>query len=96
MNDQAPSRPDRVPSRPRSSQPRPSRPRLRIVHLFPALLGVYGDGGNVRTLVARAERRGIGVSVTAVEIDDRRIPPADLFVVGGGQDREQIAVARAL
>lgn len=69
---------------------------LRIVHLFPELLGVYGDGGNVRVLVGRARARGIPVMVAGVHAGDRRVPSADLLVIGGGQDREQQAVARSL
>ena len=69
---------------------------LRIVHLFPDLLSTYGDGGNIRTLVVRAERREIRVDLRRVGADDRRIPDADLFVIGGGQDRDQLRVERAL
>jgi CobQ-like glutamine amidotransferase family enzyme len=70
--------------------------RLRIIHLFPDLLSVYGDTGNVRTLVVRAERRGIAVQLDRVLADSRAIPDADLFVIGGGQDRDQVAVEGAL
>lgn len=69
---------------------------LRIVHLFPDLLNVYGDAGNVRTLVVRAERRGIRVEVSEVRAGSRDIPAADILLIGGGQDREQRAVAREL
>jgi CobQ-like glutamine amidotransferase family enzyme len=71
-------------------------PRLRIVHLFPDLLNVYGDAGNVRTVVVRAERRGIAVDLMSVRAGDRKIPSADLFLIGGGEDREQMAVAEEL
>jgi lipid II isoglutaminyl synthase (glutamine-hydrolysing) len=70
--------------------------RLRIVQLFPDLLSVYGDSGNVRLLVSRAERRGIAVSVGRVLADSPRVPEADLFLIGGGQDRDQFAVEAAL
>jgi CobQ-like glutamine amidotransferase family enzyme len=70
--------------------------RLRIVHLFPDLLSVYGDSGNLRALVVRAERRSIDVTVDRVLADATALPEADLFVVGGGQDRDQLAVERAL
>lgn len=66
---------------------------LRIVHLFPDVLRVYGDGGNVMTLVRRAEARAIVTSVDQVRVGAPRIPPADLVIIGGGQDREQEAVA---
>jgi CobQ-like glutamine amidotransferase family enzyme len=70
--------------------------RLRVVHLFPDLLNVYGDAGNVRTIVVRAERRGITVDLRAVRAGAPTVPPADILLIGGGQDREQRAVAREL
>ena len=73
----------------------PSR-RLRIVHLFPDVLRFYGDGGNVRSLVNRAEARGFEASVTPVDVGTDRFPTADLIFIGGGQDREQVTVAREL
>lgn len=69
---------------------------LRIVHLFPELLNVYGDLGNIRTMVRRAAARGIAVEVLPVHGSDSSVPRADLFVIGGGQDLEQVAVARSL
>lgn len=78
-----------------TSFPNPDRP-LRILHLFPDLLQVYGDVGNVRTLVARAEARGIPTVVDRVLVGAPELPPADIVVAGGGQDREQVTVAREL
>ena len=69
---------------------------LRIVHLFPDVLRFYGDGGNVGTLVNRAAARSIATDVAYVPVGAARIPPADLVLIGGGQDREQITVAREL
>ncbi|HEX3429084.1 MAG TPA: hypothetical protein VHS36_09770 [Candidatus Limnocylindrales bacterium] len=69
---------------------------LRVVNLFPDLLNVYGDAGNVRTIVVRAERRGIEVELTAVGAGSPTVPAADILLIGGGQDREQRTVAREL
>lgn len=69
---------------------------LRIVHLFPDLLSAYGDTGNVRALVVRAERRAIIVTVEHVLADAATVPAADVFVVGGGEDRDQLVVERTL
>ncbi|HEV7810050.1 MAG TPA: hypothetical protein VGO64_05600 [Candidatus Limnocylindrales bacterium] len=77
-------------------RPAPPSRRLRIVHLFPDLLSVYGDAGNVRTLVARASWRGIEVDVATVVGDSPSVPEADVLVIGGGQDRDQAQVERAL
>jgi lipid II isoglutaminyl synthase (glutamine-hydrolysing) len=73
-----------------------TRGRLRIVHLFPDVLRFYGDGGNVGALVSRAVARSIPTDVAQVPVGANRIPPADLVLIGGGQDREQITVAREL
>jgi lipid II isoglutaminyl synthase (glutamine-hydrolysing) len=70
--------------------------RLRIVHLFPDLFRVYGDIGNVHTLAARARARRIDVEVGTVLVGHSRLPTAEIFVIGGGQDREQVTVAREL
>ena len=43
---------------------------LNIVHLFPELLNLYGDGGNVIALRRRCEWRGIPVQVTEVGMGD--------------------------
>jgi CobQ-like glutamine amidotransferase family enzyme len=78
------------------SEPANAIRTLRIVHLFPDLLSTYGDGGNIRTLLVRAERRAIRVTVTHVLADRARLPDGDLFVIGGGQDRDQLRVESAL
>lgn len=69
---------------------------LRVVHLFPDLLNVYGDSGNVRAIAFRAEARGLNVESRFVSAGDRDVPPADVLLIGGGQDREQVAVAHEL
>lgn len=70
--------------------------RLRIVTLFPDVLRFYGDGGNLGTLVSRAAARSIQVDVAHVTVGGQGIPPADIVLIGGGQDREQVTVAREL
>ena len=69
---------------------------MRITHLFPDVLRFYGDGGNVATLVRRASLRSIDVEVEEVTVGATRLPLADLVFIGGGQDREQVTVAREL
>jgi len=69
---------------------------LRILHLFPDVLRIYGDGGNVMTLVDRANARSIATDVVHVPVGASRLPPADLVLIGGGQDREQVTVAKEL
>src|SRR5215216_4558993 len=67
---------------------------LRLVHLYPDLMSVYGDRGNVLTLVRRAEWRGYDVEVQELSLGDRLDPKqVDLVFFGGGQDREQAVVS---
>jgi lipid II isoglutaminyl synthase (glutamine-hydrolysing) len=67
---------------------------LRIIHLYPDLMSVYGDRGNVLTLKRRAEWRGIPVAVRELSLGDTLDPAeADLIFFGGGQDREQEVVS---
>lgn len=71
-----------------------SRPRLRIVHLYPAEMNIYGDRGNVITLVKRLEWRDIEAEVVEVGPGDRLDPlGADIVFGGGGQDAGQSFVA---
>jgi CobQ-like glutamine amidotransferase family enzyme len=75
----------------------PPTPRLVIAHLFPDLLNLYGDRGNIAALTQRARWRGIEVEIRAVDADDgSRLAAADIVFIGGGQDHQQIAVARGL
>jgi lipid II isoglutaminyl synthase (glutamine-hydrolysing) len=65
-------------------------PVLRICHLYPDLLNLYGDRGNIMVLAGRARRRGIEVTVRDVGLGDEIGPgDADLFFIGGGEDRQQ-------
>lgn len=70
---------------------------LRIAHLYPDLMSIYGDRGNVIALERRARWRGIDVAVrpyTAGDAFDAGWP--DLWFFGGGQDQGQDVVGRDL
>ena len=79
------------PCAPSSSAP------VRIIHVLPDLLNLYGDGGNVRILANRLRWRDIPVEVQKVcygeplELDD-----ADLVFIGGSPDREQRLASEVL
>jgi len=63
---------------------------LRICHLYPDLLNLYGDRGNLMTLAARARRREIRVEIEECRLGDPLRPDAhDLYFIGGGEDRQQ-------
>ena len=70
-------------------------PTLRIAHLYPSLLNVAGDGGNVTAIVQRCTWRGIRTDVVPVELGDTPdFTTFDLVLFHGGQDVEmQVAAA---
>jgi CobQ-like glutamine amidotransferase family enzyme len=63
---------------------------MRVCALYPDLMNIYADRGNLLLLERRCAWRGIGFSVTAAGLGDAIDPAAhDLFYLGGGQDRDQ-------
>ena len=70
--------------------------QVRIVSIYPTLLGTYGDGGNVLALRHRARLHNIAVSIHEVTPGDPVPADADLYVIGGGEDTAQVAAANAL
>ena len=67
---------------------------LRLGHLYPSLMNVYGDRGNIICLQRRCRLRGIHLEVKALEVGDDLDPAAfDLLFMGGAQDFEQGIVA---
>jgi CobQ-like glutamine amidotransferase family enzyme len=71
--------------------------RIRVGHLYPDYLNIYADRGNIAVLARRAAERGHELEVRAVGMGEAIRPgDHDLLYVGGGQDREQLLVARDL
>ena len=63
---------------------------LNICHLYPDVLNLYGDNGNLLCLQQRLSWRGIGSTVTRLPIGETAdFTKFDLFFIGGGQDFEQ-------
>ncbi|MGK2936618.1 MAG: type 1 glutamine amidotransferase [Solirubrobacteraceae bacterium] len=72
-------------------------PVLRICSLYPDVMNIYADRGNLLVLERRSAWRGIEVQITPAGFGDRVDPDAhDLFYLGGGQDRDQVLCARDL
>ena len=69
--------------------------KISIAHLYPKLLNLYGDMGNIITLKKRCEWRGIEVDIEEINIGDK-IKDHDLYFIGGGQDKQQEEVAQEL
>ena len=71
--------------------------QLNIAYLYPDLLNIYGDRGNIICLKYRLEKRGIKVKVVNISLNDNfKTKNFDLFFGGGGQDRQQLMVAKDL
>jgi CobQ-like glutamine amidotransferase family enzyme len=69
-------------------------PALRVCSLYPELMNIYADRGNIAVLRARCEWRGIGFEHASASLAEPLDPDThDLFYMGGGQDRDQISVA---
>jgi hypothetical protein len=70
---------------------------LRITHLYPELMCIYGDRGNVLALAQRARWRGIAVEIREHQAGETLDHDwADLYFFGGGQDVGQDVVSRDL
>ncbi len=64
--------------------------KLVIAHLYPELLNLYGDSGNILCLRKRIEWRGMEAEVREVGVGDLpSFAGVDLVFIGGGSDREQ-------
>ena len=71
--------------------------KLTIGHLYPDLLNLYGDRGNIQCLMKRCQWRGIEAETIAYEIDDKiDFSNLDIVLLGGGSDREQMLVCEKL
>ena len=65
--------------------------------LYPDLMNIYADRGNLLMLARRCQWRDIGFRLDAVGLGEGLDPDAhDLFYMGGGQDRDQRLCAKDL
>jgi lipid II isoglutaminyl synthase (glutamine-hydrolysing) len=72
-------------------------PTLRVCALYPDLMNIYADRGNLLVLERRCAWRGIGFELTPSGLGEPLDPDAhDLFYIGGGQDRDQRLCAEDL
>ena len=63
---------------------------LKICHMYPDVLNLYGDRGNINCISRRLQWRGIGTEVTRLPIGSSApLSRFDLVFIGGGQDFEQ-------
>jgi CobQ-like glutamine amidotransferase family enzyme len=72
-------------------------PTLRVCALYPDLMNIYADRGNLLVLERRCTWRGLGFELSASGLGERLDGEAhDLFYIGGGQDRDQRLCAEDL
>jgi CobQ-like glutamine amidotransferase family enzyme len=70
---------------------------LRVCALYPDLMNIYADRGNLALLGRRCEWRGLGFELSGSGLGDELDPDAhDLLYIGGGQDRDQALCAEDL
>lgn len=71
--------------------------KVTIGHLYPDLLNLYGDRGNIQCMRKRCEWRGIEAEVREFQITDAiDFSALDIVLLGGGSDREQMLVCERL
>jgi CobQ-like glutamine amidotransferase family enzyme len=70
---------------------------LRVGHLFPKHLNLYGDRGNLIVLQKRCLWRGIDCTIDSIEdVGDLKLTELDFLFIGGGSDREQSLITDQL
>jgi len=70
---------------------------LRVCALYPDLMNIYADRGNLFVLRRRCEWRGIGFTLTGSGLGEALNGGAyDIYYIGGGQDRDQLLCAEDL
>lgn len=70
---------------------------ITIGHLYPDLLNLYGDRGNIQCMMKRCQWRGIGAETIEYSLEDEiDFTGLDIVLLGGGSDREQMIVCRKL
>ncbi|MEO5722830.1 MAG: glutamine amidotransferase [Ilumatobacteraceae bacterium] len=69
---------------------------LSIAHVYPTVLGLYGDRGNALILERRAAARGINVELLSCGPDQPIPKDCDIYVIGGGEDAAQATATELL
>lgn len=71
--------------------------KIVIGHLYPDLLNLYGDRGNIACMMQRCLWRGIDAETIEFNLGDKiDFTKLDIVLLGGGSDREQMIVCQRL
>lgn len=72
---------------------RKSNYSLKLIHLYPQQMNVYGDTGNITTLYNRCLWRGIDFQVESITYENlKEEGQGDIYFMGGGQDNDMYSV----
>jgi len=66
--------------------------KIKIAHLYPKKMNIYGDYGNILILEKRCFWRNIKTQYVPLDCIDNTIEDSDIVFFGGGQDRDQMEV----
>lgn len=82
----------------KNSTPNAQHSTLTLGWLYPELMSIYGDRGNIIVLQKRCEWRGIQVEIRKIDqsSSNQQLATCDLLMMGGAQDSQQTIVARDL
>ena len=69
---------------------------LKILHLYPDRMNIYGDFGNIICLTQRMKARGIKSQYFSRSIGEEIDQDFDIVFMGGGQDKGQASIAQDL
>ena len=69
-----------------------SKQKLRILHLYPREMNIYGDWGNVLTIIRRAQWHGYETELVQHHPGQPFPRDVDIIIGGGGQDSGQTVV----
>jgi len=70
---------------------------LKITHLYPEEMNLYGDIGNIIAMKNRAEIRGIKVKIQNISAENSlKSGQSDIYFFGGGQDKDQLSITNDL
>jgi lipid II isoglutaminyl synthase (glutamine-hydrolysing) len=69
---------------------------LRVCALYPELMNIYADRGNLLMLERRCAWRGLGFALTELTLGEELGDEHDLYYLGGGQDADQRRCAEDL
>lgn len=65
---------------------------IDVVHLYPEAMNIYGDTGNVKTLMRRLVSHGYAPKLSTVKVGSKLPDSIDILIGGGGQDSGQMMV----